>query len=180
MQPGPEVTSRAVGVAGEQHHVVARHVGGVDAGGGHRQAEPVAHDRGVAAASDHAHGLGRERLVAVAAADLALDLAHHLAGDHDDVAVDHGVLARGQDGEQQTDQVVAGAHLRHAVGGVHRQGHETRSRAATAIAAVASWSVIRRGTARQAIPAAVTAGTSPASTVSTSQPSSSPPAARAP
>ena len=51
----------------------------------------------------------------------------------------------------------------------------TRSKPASTMAAVASTSVIIRGTARQAIPAARTRSTSPASAVSTSQPSRTPP-----
>lgn len=56
----------------------------------------------------------------------------------------------------------------------HARTSSARSNACRAISAVASTSVIISGTARQRIPAASTSPTAPASTVSTSQPSSSP------
>ena len=59
------------------------------------------------------------------------------------------------EGQQQGDEVVAGGHLRHPVGGVRRHLRhvsDTSRTAAAAIAAVASWSVIISGTAAHAMP----------------------------
>ena len=84
--------------------------------------------------------------------------------------------------------VLAGADLADPVDGQHRhrvagegQGHRpTSASARAAISAVASGSVIISGTARQGMPTASTRATASASRSSTSQPSSSPPVARAP
>ena len=135
--------------------------------------------------------------------EAALDLGDHLGGDDDDVAV--GQPGRG--GGERAGEVVAGPELGQAR---HRQDGEAPGRrgrrrgpdrtacgapaapasssdrpgpaqtpatssAARAIAAVAGTSVISSGTARTSTP-----GTSAASPVCTSQPSSSPPSARAP
>ena len=115
----------------------------------------------------------------------ALDLGDHLGRDDHDVAV--GQPGRG--GGDRAGEVVAGAELgqaRHRAAramapgaawshGGDRLRHRPTSRAARAIAAVAATSVISSGTARTSTP-----GTSAASPVCTSQPSSRPPSARAP
>ncbi len=73
-----------------------------------------------------------------------------------------------------------GRDLGHPVGRRHRDGHRTRATAAAAIAAVASWSVMSSGAAAAASPAPCRRSRSPASALSTSQPSSTPPSERAP
>ena len=78
---------RGVGVLGQQHDGAGGDVRAVDPGGGHGQAVPGAHDRGLAAAGDDPDGLAGQRVLAGAGADPALGLAHDLAGHHHDVAV---------------------------------------------------------------------------------------------
>ncbi len=156
------------GAAGDVRRVHSRR--------GHRQPQPVAHDPGRTATRDQPHRLGGDPVLAVAVDDPALGLAHHLARHDDDVAVgelDHR--------DQEVGQVVARPDLRHPVrGGDGQHQGRTSSMAAAAIAAVASWSVIIRGTAALRIPACSSAATWSASRSSTSQPSSTPPALRAP
>ncbi len=123
-------------------------------------------------------GLGRHRLEAGLVSHHALGLADHLAGHHHHVAVAHVVSGV----DQERGQVVSCLDLADPGYGKHLEpGHgATRSIAARAMAAVATWSVISSGTARHRIPAPSTRATSAASEVSTSQPSSTPPRSRAP
>ena len=95
-------------------------------------------------------GLLGERVVALARADPALGLADHLAGDHDDVAVapDRSWTAIRA---ARSDSVVISGRPSGAVTssrGVTSDGPAPI--AAAAMAAVASWSVIIRGTATHA------------------------------
>ena len=173
---GPDPACGCVRVDGEQDEHPDLDVGVVDAGGGHGQAVPGAHDRGRSAAGDDPDRLGLDRGVAVGARDQpALGLAHHLAGHHDDVAV-----GEVDEGEEQRDQVVAGPDLGNTVRRDDGDRHVTSPTAAAAIAAVAVWSVMSSGTAAAARPPSCRRPRSPASRLSTSQPSSTPPAERAP
>ena len=193
VQRGAQPGGAAVRIGGQQGQLVAAHVRAVDAGGGLHDAELVRDDQGLPAAGQHPLALGVDELAAQPVARLrvggrghepALDLGHHLAGDDHDVAV--GQPRRR--GRQRRGQVVARAELgqaghgqdlqagrRRVVGDLSQPAAPHSSRAARAIAAVASTSVISSGTARTSTP-----GTSAVSPVCTSQPSSSPPSARAP
>ncbi len=62
----PDPSGGGVRVERQQHHVPGGDVGGVDAGGGHGQAVPGAHDRGRPPARHHADGLVGDGLVAIA------------------------------------------------------------------------------------------------------------------
>ena len=183
----------AVRVGREQGQLVAAHVRAVDAGGGLHHPELVRDDQGLPAAGQHPLALGVDELAAQHVARLgvggcghepALDLGHDLAGDDHDVAV--GQPRRR--GRQRRGQVVARAELGQAGHGqdlqagrrpVIRESQATgaphRSRAARAMAAVASTSLISSGTDRTSAP-----GTSAVSAVCTSHPSSRPPSARPP
>lgn len=170
-----------VRVLGEEQDRARCRVGGVDAGRGHHQALPVLDDAQGAAPGHHPYGLRVDRGLPVGGLDdPALGLGDDLRGDQQDVAVEE--VGRG--GRDQLGQVVAGTDLGQAgegpdpVGGV-RLAHavrtsSARASASPAIRAVASTSLIISGTARQRMPAASTRSTLAASTVSTSQPSSSP------
>jgi len=144
-----------------------------------------AHDRRGATAGDHPLGLTGQLGLAVGVEhDASLGLADDLAGHDHDVAV--------LEDDQSQDvgcQVVALEDLRCAVGrldaesAARRPGqgpHVTRSIAAAAIAAVVSTSLISSGTALQARWPARTLSTCAASVSAISQPSRSPPSARAP
>ena len=176
---------RGVGVEGQEHDRPGSHVGGVDPGGGHGEAETVAHDGHRPAPRDDADRLLLDGRVAVARAHPPLGLAHHLAGHAQHVAVGETVVAP-EGVEHDARQVVALDDLGHPVGGPHLEpaAHAgpgvTSETAAAAIAAVASWSDIMRGTAAARSPACSSPATCPASRSSTSQPSSTPPADRAP
>ena len=67
---------------------------------------------GSAAPGDHAHGLGRDRLLAVDPHDPALGLGHHLGRDDDDVAVGQREVLAGQRRDARSaGEVVAGRDL---------------------------------------------------------------------
>src|SRR4029453_6990632 len=103
---------------------------------------------------------------------LLVERDHSPFGLADDLARDHDDVALLDVGRQEGSEIVTGGDLADALDRKDPDHGRPRSNVACAIAAVASTSVIIRGTARQAIPAASTAATAPASTVSTSQPSS--------
>ena len=188
VHPLAQCARRGVRVLGQEYDVPGSDVRGVHAGRGHHDAEPVLHDRRRAPACDHAHRLVADGGRAVTRPHPALGLAHDLAGDQDDVAVVQVQPTRATSPRSvpsatspmpptaQTSMCSA------AVLGPRHFGvrHRARSIAAATRSAVASWSVIHSGTARQRMPAASIRSTDASSTVSTSQPSSTPPACRAP
>ncbi|CAM5688207.1 hypothetical protein SGLAM104S_01004 [Streptomyces glaucescens] len=161
---------------------------------GHDQALPVLDDAQGASAGDHADGLRVDRGLPVRRLDdPSLRLGHDLGGDQHHVPVGQSWLGR----RDQLGEVVPGRHLGDPGhrpdaegGGASVRGsvpvrdgaalvaHAARTSSASASAsghrAVASTSVIISGTALQRMPASSTRATEPASTVSTSQPSSSP------
>ncbi len=174
-------TCGGVRVLRQQHHVAGRHVGCVHAGRRHHQAETVLHDRGGATTGDHAHGLLADGRLPVAPTNLPLGLADHLAGHQ------HHVTVLEVEPAEQGAEVGAPIDLADVLDGPGgqcprgpRAAHRVRSSAAETRSAVASWSVIHSGTARQRMPAASTRATAASSVVSTSQPSSTPPRERAP
>ena len=169
--------ARGVGVLGEQDDVAGPTLeASTPAAAIVRPSRLTTIDSGPAA-GDHATGLGGDRGGPVARDHPALGLADDLAGHADDVAVgevDHGeqeareVVAAPTSPTPSGDQTVITGRSRdqierrrrHRGGGLGR-GHQ-------------------QGTARQESPASRDPATSPSSTVSTSQPSSTPPADRAP
>lgn len=182
-QPLPDRPRRGVRVLGQQQDRPGGSVRGVDPGGGHDQALPVLHDPQRAAPRHHPYRLGVDRRLPVGGLDdPALRLGDDLRGDEQYVTVGETGLGGGD----QLGEIVPGPHLGHPGQGPHPEGGRgVRSRAhartssasanaCRAISAVAATSVIISGTERQGIPADSTSATAPASTVSTSQPSSSP------
>ncbi len=188
-EPLADAPRGGVGVLGEQQHGPGRRVGGVDARRRHDQALTVLDDAQRAASGHHPHRLRVDRGLPVGGLDdAALGLGHDLGRDEQHVSVGQPGLGR----RDQLGQVVAGPHLGQPRQGPHPVAvpaaasavarlvaHASRTSSASvsasrAICAVASRSVIISGTARQRIPAAFTRVTESASTVSTSQPSSSP------
>ncbi len=179
---------RVIGVEGQQHDRAGRDVGGVDTGRRHGEAQPVSRDAGRTAAGEDAERLLVDRRLAVPDPDAPLGLADDLARDRDDVPVRQvGPAVQGR--EHQRREVVTGGDLGHPVGCPDLEstpsvpGHlapAASDTAAAAMAAVASWSLIIRGTAWARSPASSSRGSWSASRESTSQPSSTPPPDRAP
>lgn len=181
-QPLAERPRRRVRVLGQQQHRARRGVGRVDPGRGHDQPLPVLDDPQRPAPGHHPDRLGVDRgLPVVRPDDPPLRLGHDLRRDQQHVPVGEPRLGGGD----QLGQVVPVPHLGQPghgpdpVTALQGPAHAPRTSSASrnasrAICVVASRSLIISGTARQRIPAASTRSTASASTVSTSQPSSSP------
>ena len=95
-QTGAQRGGAAVGIDWQQRKFGPAHVGSVHAGGGLNQPDPVLGDQGPALARQHPHRLVVDQLapqriplvgVLGCGHQPALAFGHHLAGDHDDVAV---------------------------------------------------------------------------------------------
>src|SRR5699024_728289 len=166
-----------VGVLRKKEHGPRFDVGGIHPGGRHDQPLPGLDDSGLARTGDHAHRLGVDGLVTVGTQRPPLGLADDLGRDHEYVPIGQrgieGVYGIGD----QRGQVVAFAYLGQTFQtadtyfGAHvfsPDSSTARSTAARARASVVCGSLMYRGWERTSIPSTST----PASTSSTSQPSS--------
>src|SRR5207302_8433420 len=160
------------------------HVRGVHASSRKNETVPCFDDSCVTALRHNANGLAADRILAITVNDATFCLAHHLAGDDDNIAVDEVWISCGD----QFGDVIAFAHFADAVDRPDLQPIRLRhydtstasSTAARAISTVASRSVISNGIAFADNPSSVSCSAASLSVSSTSQPSIRPPSSRDP